>query len=64
MIGIIGAAHEGFLLPRSARGMENAMLVVIQLEASRSGYGSNYRLTFGLFLPRLASMFSLLSRLF
>ena len=40
------------------------MLAIIQLEASQSGCGSSYRLTVGLFMPQLASIVGLLSRLF
>jgi hypothetical protein len=39
------------------------MIAVIQLEASQSEGGSTYRLTMGLFIPLLASMVGLLSRL-
>ena len=40
------------------------MIALFQLEASQSGYGSTYRLTFGVFVPQLASIVALLSRLF
>jgi len=40
------------------------MLALFQLEASQSGCGSTYRLTFGVFMPQLASMVALLTRLF
>jgi hypothetical protein len=39
------------------------MIALFQLEASQSG-GKTYRLTFGVFVPQLASMVALLTRLF
>lgn len=47
----------------SAIETEDAMIALFQLEASQSG-GSTYRLTLGLFLPQVASIVALLSRLF
>jgi hypothetical protein len=43
---------------------EGAMLAFIQLDTGQSGYGVRYRrLTFGLYMPWLASMATLMSRL-
>jgi hypothetical protein len=39
------------------------MMAFVQLEASQPG-GKTYRLSFGVFLPQLASMVVLFSRLF
>jgi hypothetical protein len=39
------------------------MLAFVQLDAGQSGSGATYRLTIGLFVPGLASMVALLSRL-
>jgi hypothetical protein len=40
------------------------MIALFQLEASQSGCGVTYRLTVGLFMPQMASIVVLLSRLF
>jgi hypothetical protein len=40
------------------------MIALFQLEASQSMGRTTYRLTVGLFMPQLASMFALLSQLF
>jgi hypothetical protein len=39
------------------------MLAFVQLEASQSG-GATYRLILGLYMPQVASIIALLSRLF
>jgi hypothetical protein len=39
------------------------MIAFFAIEASQSG-GKTYRLTFGVFVPQLASMVALLTRLF
>ncbi len=48
--------------PRISR-RENAMLAFVQLDTGQSGCRATYRLTFGLYMPWLASMVALLSRL-
>jgi hypothetical protein len=40
------------------------MIALFQLEASQSGCGTTYRLTLGFFIPQVASIAALLSRLF
>ena len=47
-----------------AHEKENAMVAFFQLEARQSGCGSTYRLTFGFFMPQVASIVALLLRLF
>jgi hypothetical protein len=40
------------------------VIAFFQLEVSQSGCGSTYRLTFGFFMPQVASVVALLLRLF
>jgi hypothetical protein len=40
------------------------MIAFFQLEVSQSACRSTYRLTFGFFMPQVASIVALLSRLF